>query len=57
MEKGARLSHCVLMQGVHVGANATLQYAIADKKVKINPGRMLMGHESYPIAIAKRSLV
>lgn len=57
VEKGARLSHCVLMQGTHVGANATLQYAIADKNVHINPGRMLMGHESYPIAIAKDSKV
>ncbi len=57
VEKGARLSHCILMQGTHVGAGATLQYAITDKNVVINPGRMLMGHETYPIAIAKGSQV
>lgn len=57
VEKGARLSHCILMQGTTVGAGATLQYAITDKNVLINPGRMLMGHESYPIAIAKYSKV
>ena len=57
VEKGARLSHCILMQGTTVGAGATLQYAITDKNVLINPGRMLMGHESYPIAIAKYSQV
>ena len=57
VEKGARLSHCILMQGTKVCAGATLQYAITDKNVLINPGRMLMGHESYPIAIAKYSTV
>ncbi len=57
VEKGARLSHCILLQGTHIGAGATLQYAIADKNVNINPGRMLMGHESYPIAIAKNAQV
>ncbi len=57
VEQGARLSHCILMQGTYVSAGATLQYAITDKNVKINPGRMLMGHESYPIAIAKNAQV
>lgn len=57
VEKGARLSHCILLQGTTIGAGATLQYAITDKNVLINPGRMLMGHETYPIAIAKDSKV
>ncbi len=57
VEKGARLSRCILMQGTHIGAGATLQYAITDKNVTINPGRMLMGHETYPIAIAKNAQV
>ena len=57
VEKGARLSHCILFQGTHVGAGATMQYAVTDKDVVINPGRMLMGHENYPIAIAKRAHV
>lgn len=55
--KGARVSNCILMQGTRIGEGATLRYAIADKNVIVHPGRMLMGHETYPIAIAKNSVV
>lgn len=57
VDKGARLSHCIILEGTHIGAEARLEYAIADRNVVINPGRMLMGHETYPIAIAKNSIV
>jgi len=30
---------------------------IADKNVKVNEGRTLMGHSTYPLAIAKNSIV
>jgi glucose-1-phosphate adenylyltransferase len=30
---------------------------VADKNVQINQDRMLMGHATYPLAIAKDSIV
>ena len=45
------------MQGTVVKAGASLSYVIADKDVKVNEGRMLMGHFTYPLAIAKGSVV
>ncbi len=57
VEKGARVSNCVLMQGTTIHAGAVLKYAIADKNVQVNPGRMLMGHSTYPLAISKNETV
>jgi len=57
VEKGAKVTNSVLMQGTVVKAGATLSYVIADKNVRINEGRMLMGHATYPLAIAKGSIV
>ncbi len=57
VEKGARVSNCVLMQGTVIQAEAVIKYAITDKNVRVNPGRMLMGHSSYPLAIAKNEIV
>jgi glucose-1-phosphate adenylyltransferase len=45
------------MQGTVVKAGASLSYVIADKDVKVNEGRTLMGHFTYPLAIAKGSVV
>ena len=57
VEKGAKVSNSVLMQGTVVKAGANLSYVISDKNVKINENRMLMGHSTYPLAIAKNSIV
>ena len=57
VEKGAKVSNSVLMQGTVVRAGASLSYVIADKNVTINDNRMLMGHSTYPLAIAKGSVV
>ena len=57
VEKGAKISNCVLMQGTCIQAGATLKYAITDKNVRVSPGRMLMGHTTYPLAIAKNEIV
>ena len=57
VEKGAKVSNCVLMQGTVIQAGAMLKYAIADKNVRVNPGRMLMGHNTYPLAISKNEIV
>ena len=57
VEKGARVENCILMQGTAIQAGAVLKYAITDKNVRVNPGRMLMGHETYPLAIGKGEIV
>lgn len=57
VEKGAKVRNCVLMQGTAVGNGACLSYAIADKNVTIGDGHTLSGHSTYPIAIAKDSVI
>lgn len=57
VEKGARISNCILMQGTTIRAGAVASYVIADKNVTVGAGRMLMGSETYPLAIAKNSVV
>ena len=57
VEKGAKVHNCVLMQGTQVGEGASLAYTITDKDVRIGAGHNLSGHSTYPIAIAKNSVV
>lgn len=57
VEKGAKVVNSVLMHGTVVKAGASLAYVIADKSVTVNEDRMLMGHASYPLAIAKGTVV
>ena len=57
VEKGAKVQNCILMQGSVIHQGAVLKYAITDKNVQVNAGRMLMGHETYPLAIAKNAVV
>ena len=54
---GTVVKNCILMQATQVGEGAELQYVITDKNVQINAHRTLMGHSSYPLAIAKNSIV
>ena len=55
--KGARVENCILLQRTDVQEGAVLRYVITDKNVRVNPGRMLMGHETYPMAVAKNEIV
>ena len=57
VRKGARVVNCILMQSTEVMEDAILQYVITDKNVTIEPGRMLMGHGNYPIAVEKNAVV
>lgn len=57
VEKGAQVANCVLMQGTIVRKGASLAHVITDKNVVINENHALKGHESYPLAIAKNSVV
>ena len=51
------VENCILMQGTTIQQGAVLKYTITDKNVHVNPGRMLMGHETYPLAITKDETV
>lgn len=55
--KGAKLTNCIVMQDTKIGSNTKLNYVIIDKDVTIKDGRSLMGFDSYPIYIAKKSVV
>jgi glucose-1-phosphate adenylyltransferase len=57
VKEGAKLKNCILMQDTRIEADVDLSYAIADKEVVVTKGRALKGHESYPIAISKGSVV
>lgn len=55
IEKGAKVSNCVIMQDSKVLSKTTLKYVILDKDVVIREGRELMGFKTYPIYISKGS--
>ena len=55
--RGAVLENCVIMQDAAVGAGCSLNCIIADKNVVIREGRTLQGFDSYPVYIAKSSVV
>ncbi|MCH5296392.1 MAG: glucose-1-phosphate adenylyltransferase subunit GlgD [Ruminococcus sp.] len=55
--EGAKLSNCIVMQDTKIGCNTKLNYVIIDKDVTIKDERSLMGFDSYPIYIAKKSVV
>lgn len=55
--KGAVVRNSILFKGVNVAENATLAHVIADKDVEVQNGRTLMGHYTYPIVLAKNSVI
>ena len=57
VEKGAKVENCILMQRTSIQSDAVLRYTITDKNVRVCQGRMLMGHETYPLVIAKNEIV
>lgn len=57
IEAGVKISNCILMQNTIVRSGASMAYTITDKDVLIHSNRMLMGHSTYPLAIAKKSVV
>lgn len=57
VKKGARLRNCVIMQDSIIGENARLDYVVADKDVVFDNNRVLTGHQTYPVYVAKGSKV
>ena len=54
---GATVRNCILFKETAIGKDAELAYVIADKNVDVLAGRTLMGHSSYPIVLAKGSVI
>lgn len=55
--RGAHVSHSIIMQGSEVGSGTMLGCAIIDKDVTIRENRKLMGFDTYPLYVAKGSIV
>ena len=55
--KGTKVENCILLQNASVSDGCRLNYVIADKNVLIRNDRSLLGFESYPVYIAKGSVV
>lgn len=57
VDKNAVVKDSIIMSNGEIGENVELSYVVADKNVKIRPERKMMGHATYPVAIAKDSIV
>lgn len=57
VKKGAVVKNSIIMQDSVIEENVSLDYAILDKEVVITKGKKLVGQNSYPVAIAKGSIV
>lgn len=55
--KGSTVKNCILFKNTVVEDGVTLGCVIADKDVRIRRGGTLIGHESYPLAVSKGSIV
>ena len=55
--EGSTVNHAVIFPRVEVGKNATVEYAIVDKGVKIADGVTIRGTENNPVVIKKGSVV
>ena len=57
VEKGAVLKNCIIMEGGRILSEASLKHVVTDRNVVVRNGRTMMGHENYPITIAKNSTI
>ena len=57
IQRGAKISNCIIMQDCLIGEDTTLSYVVCDKDVVVSPNRMLCGIDSYPVCISKKSVV
>ncbi|MBQ2282881.1 MAG: glucose-1-phosphate adenylyltransferase subunit GlgD [Agathobacter sp.] len=55
--KGAKVKNCVLMQDTVIEANASVEYVITDKNVKVSEGKSLTGNDSFQVYVAKNQTV
>ena len=57
VEKDAVVSNSIIMENGRILNGASLAHIITDRGVTIRDGRTMMGHENYPVVIAKSSVI
>lgn len=55
--KGAVVRDSIIMQSGIISEGVELSYVVTDKGVTVRENRKLMGHATYPVAIAKSTIV
>jgi glucose-1-phosphate adenylyltransferase len=55
--KGAMVRNSIIMQNTEIMRNVTLNNVILDKDVIVRENRQLVGHETYPVVIEKKSII
>ncbi|HYE69874.1 MAG TPA: glucose-1-phosphate adenylyltransferase subunit GlgD [Anaerovoracaceae bacterium] len=55
--KGAEVKNSIVMQNTEIMRNVTLNNVILDKDVIVRENRQLVGHETYPVVIEKKSII
>ena len=55
--KGAVVKNSIIMQNTEIMKNVSLDYVILDKDVIVRDNRQLVGHETYPVVIEKKSII
>lgn len=57
IKKGAIVENSVVMQDTVIGEMARVNYAVLDKNVVINDGRMLSGYITHPFYVGHKELI
>jgi len=55
--KNAKVKNSIIMQETVIGENSHLEWVMTDKNVTVREGRTLTGFRTYPIYIAKGSVI
>jgi len=57
VEHSAVVKNSIIMQNTDIQSGARVEYVISDKDVIVREGREVIGHEKYPLLLAKKSIV
>ena len=57
IEKDAEIKNSIIMENGRFLSGSSLAHIVLDRGVTIREGRTMMGHENYPVVIAKRSVI
>lgn len=57
ISKGTTVKNAIIMQGSVIEENVVIDHVVFDKDVRITKGRKLIGQATYPLAIAKGTIV
>lgn len=57
VKKGAVVRNSIIMQDSVIEEGVVLDHVVFDKEVEITQGRRMIGQETYPLAVSKRSKI